>query len=306
MFVSIVIVSYRNPGDVVACLEALSASTYKAFDVVIVENGGAEACQRMSEATPQSLASGQSVRLVCAEGNLGFAGGVNLGIRTSPDAEAWWVLNPDTQPEPGALAALVARLEEGDCDAAGGPLLEGDGEIASCAGEWQTWCARAVSLGRGRHASSTPARSEIEPRMSFVSGASLLASRKFISTVGLMREDYFLYCEEVEWCLRAVAKGLKLGYAPEARVWHDQGATTGSGRVMTERPRLPIYLNERNRILLTRDCMPGRLALTAPVVLGHAILRYGSRKAWRQLGFAVAGWAAGLRNERGAPSWTSG
>ena len=43
---------------------------------------------------------------------------------------------------------------------------------------------------------------QIERSMSYVSGASFYATRDFIKTVGLMREEYFLYCEDVDWCLR--------------------------------------------------------------------------------------------------------
>jgi len=41
--------------------------------------------------------------------------------------------------------------------------------------------------------------------MNYILGASMLIDGTFLSRAGHMRDDYFLYCEEVEWCLRARA-----------------------------------------------------------------------------------------------------
>jgi len=72
---------------------------------------------------------------------------------------------------------------------------------------------------------------------------------------------------------------------------------------MRDRPRGPVYLDERNKILLTWLRGPVRLITVAPCALALLCLRFGKRRAWPQLGYALAGWAAGLRNERGKPAW---
>ena len=82
----------------------------------------------------------------------------------------------------------------------------------------------------------------------------MLVGRRFLETVGPMREDYFLYCEEVEWCLRGLKKGMRLGFAPSGIVVHKQGTITGNAVDLLGRSRLSVYLNERNRVLLSRDC----------------------------------------------------
>lgn len=118
-----------------------------------------------------------------------------------------------------------------------------------------------------------------------------------------MREDYFLYCEEVEWFLRGNTLGMRLGYAPAARVRHHAGTTTGSGAAVREMPRTPVYLNERNRILLTRDRRPALLPIVIPSAILVILARYARRGAWTQVGYALSGWLAGVRNRRGRPSW---
>ena len=303
MHVAVGIVGFRNRDDILACLEALGRSTYTDFEVVICENGGAASYAELAAELPQKLAGGQSVRAVLAPGNLGYAGGVNVCIAESGDADMWWVLNPDTQPDPECLQALVERLSGGDCDAVGGTLYHHGGTVQAHGGRWRPWLARAESLGHGGRLADGIDRGEIERRQSYIPGASLLIGRRFHDVVGPMREEYFLYCEEVEWCLRALSLGLRLGFAPGARVLHGQGATTGSADAITRRPRMPIYLDERNKLLVTRDCYPQRFPVAAAAALCLLILRFGRRGAWRQLGYAFAGWRAGLRNERGIPSW---
>jgi GT2 family glycosyltransferase len=303
MHVAICIVGFRNADDIRRCLSAVERSSHTDFDVVICENGGADAHRALAAAAPAVLSGGQTVTIVKADRNLGYAGGVNLAMAQSPDADAWWVLNPDTAPEPGALAALVARLAAGDCDAVGGTLYLPDGKVQSYGGLWQTPLGRAVSMGYGAPADAAVDARDIERRQSFLSGASMLIGRRFFETVGPMREDYFLYCEEVEWFLRARGKGMRLGFAPDARVLHMAGTTTGSHEAFDRMPKTPVYLNERNRILLTRDLWPGLAPVVAAGALAVIAARFGRRRAWRQMGFALQGWFAGVANRRGAPAW---
>lgn len=305
MKVAVCIVAFRNPGDIVSCLQALGATTYPDFEVVICENGGQAAFDAMSAVLPTTLAGGQSVRAVLASGNLGYAGGVNLCLEHAPDADAWWVLNPDTEVHPEAMGHMVRRLSEPDCDAVGCSIRLPDGRVQSYGGHWRPWLARAVSLGHGSLPSAVPDSASIERVQNYLNGASMMMGRRFLETVGPMREEYFLYCEEVEWCLRGGARGMRLGFAPEAWVLHQAGTTTGSYADMKQRPRTPVYLNERNKMLTTRDCFPAKLPVAAVASCLLIFLRFGRRGAWRQVGYGLSGWAAGLMNKRGVPAWFS-
>ena len=238
-----------------------------------------------------------------ASGNIGFPGGVNVCLAQSPDADAWWVLNPDTEPHEAALSALVERLSVGDCDAVGGVLLHPHGTVQCYGGVWRPWMARSVSIGYGKPASHTPDPREIERTQNYLSGACMLVSRRFVETTGPMREDLFIYCEEVEWCLRARARGMRLGFAPTARVVHHHGTTTGSGQDARHQPRLPIYLGERNKLLITRQLYLARLPVVAVAVLALMLARYGRKGAWRQVGYGLDGWWAGVRTVTGKPEW---
>jgi len=303
MHVVVAIVGYRNAGDIVQCLRALDRSTHDDFEVVICENGGPDAYAELEAALPRALSKGQPVRALLAPGNLGYAGGVNACLRDRPGADAWWVLNPDTSPEPNALAAMIARLARGDCAAVGCTVYLPDGRVQSYGGLWRPWLARTESIGLGSRLDTPIDPAMVEARQTYLNGASMLIGRDFVDRVGLMREDYFLYCEEVEWCQRGLARGLRLGFALDGRVLHAQGSTTGAGGDIRERRRMPIYLSERNLMLITRDCFPGLAPVAA--LAGFALLfaQFARRGAWKQLGYGLAGWWAGLRGERGVPDW---
>lgn len=303
MHVAVSIVGFRNRDDIVRCLAALERSTHTDFEVILCENGGPGAFGELTEILPAQLPGGQRVRAVLAPGNLGYAGGVNVCLRETPEADAWWVLNPDTQPEPDALALTVERLAAGDCEAVGSTIVLSDGRVQSHGGRWTPWLARSESLGHGSALTQLPDPAWVESAQNYLNGASMLIGRRFLEVVGPMREDYFLYCEEVEWCLRGVQRGMRLGFAPNARVLHYVGTTTGSYDAITRRPRTPVYLNERNKMLTTWDRYPRRMPVAALSSLLLIFVRFGRAGAWRQIGYGLAGWAAGLAKVRGAPRW---
>lgn len=301
--VAICIVAFGHPEQIAACLDAVAASDMTAFEVVICENGGPAAHRTLRETLPARMPGGQPIEVILAEGNLGYAGGVNRCMAARPDARAWWVLNPDTQVEPAALGAMLSRLDRGDCDAVGCTLYHPGGSVQAHGGHWRPALARAESIGYGRALTDPVDPAAVERTMNYILGASMLVGRGFVARVGLMRDDYFLYAEEIEWCLRGIAAGLRLGFAPAARVCHGQGATTGSADSIRDRPRLPIYMDERNKLLVVRDTTPALFFVAAPASLVLTMLRFARRRAWRQWRWALSGWWAGVRGRRGPPPW---
>jgi N-acetylglucosaminyl-diphospho-decaprenol L-rhamnosyltransferase len=301
--VSICIVAFRNTKDIVGCLEALGRSTYADFEVVICENGGESAYRALVDVLTPNLPTGQPVQIISAPENPGYAGGVNIAMRASPDVDAWWVLNPDTAPHEAALARLVERLQVGNCQAVGSTVHSASGVIQNRGGNWNAWLARAVSLEQGLSIEGGRPVAELEARMNYLSGASMIVSREFLERVGPMREDYFLYAEEVEWCVRAQQLGCRLGMAIDARIPHQQGSSTGSVSRIVDRHHMPVYLDERNKMLLTRDRFPLRLPVAAVSAFLLLFLRFGRRGAWKQLAYGISGWMAGLLNRRGKPPW---
>ncbi len=130
------------------------------------------------------------------------------------------------------------------------------------------------ALGEGTHRSTPVNRSTVEDELRFVSGASMLVTREFLETVGLMQEDYFLFGEELDWAFRS-RNQFRLGYAPQSIVYHKVGAAIGT-RVQSP---LSEYYMTRNRIKI---CL--RFSkVSLPFVfldLCRAITRYCARGHW--------------------------
>jgi N-acetylglucosaminyl-diphospho-decaprenol L-rhamnosyltransferase len=328
--VIIAIVSTNEVDNLINCLTCLATSTHPSFHVMICENGGAEGFRRttttlgeteivkrlptrpageapLSWTSPSAEFSfgAKRITVLHAPRNLGYAGGVNACIAATAKQpwDAVWVLNPDTFPEPDALAALVHRQKEGDFGIVGSRLIyASSGTVQTWGGfEWRSVLGRGRMLGRGQPATAVPDVADVEQRTAVVSGASMYVSRAYIETVGVMDEDFFVYDEEVEWALRRGS--FKLGYAHDSVIRHVSGATTGSRSDLAHRSRFSIYLYERNRVLLARKRFGASWGILAVIALAQTFEELVRVRSMRCFRIALEGWWAGVRGETGAPSF---
>lgn len=216
--------------------------------------------------------------------NLGFAGGNNVGLRyllERGDAPYVWLLNPDTVVHPDAPRELLRRMEgvphAGIC---GSTVLEHDepGRVQALGGGRYLWM-----LGLPRHIGAGGSLEDpidahaVERSMTYVYGASMLVSMRFVRDIGLMDESYFLYFEELDWALRAAGR-YRLCYAPASLVYHRHGSNLGSGAsksVLSDRYFM------RNRLLIARRFRPRTLPGVYLGLLAAVVRRIG-RGQWRR------------------------
>jgi GT2 family glycosyltransferase len=333
--VVIAIVSTNEAHNLAGCLRSLAASTHRNFHVVICENGGEAGFQhtittfgelefiRALEALPIGerppawtlayrdfvLITGyQRVTVVSPPRNLGYAGGVNACIAAAGNWpwDAVWVLNPDTFPEPCALAALVGRQEEGAFGIVGSRLIYASSGLVQTWGglEWRSWLGRGRLIGNNQPADTIPNVVDLERRFSFISGASMYVSRAYIEAIGVMDEDFFVFDEDVDWCLRRGS--FKLGYAHESVVRHIHGSTSGSSSIKARRSKFNVYLTERNRILIARKRFGAKWGLFAAIALAQTLEHLVRVRSIRHFCTALEGWWAGIRGETGAPRFMRG
>lgn len=258
--VYVLVLNYRAWWDTLACLRALERLDYPRWRLLLLDNASDnDSVARIRAAFPE-------VRLVELERNLGFAGGNNLGIRQAlaEGADYVWLLNPDAQPDPGALSAMV-RLAEADpgLGAVGAVVCDMDRPERV-----QAWGGGEVVLKWGLiRLLSHPAQM---PRLSYISGASLLIRRKALERVGLLDEGFFMYGEDCDYGLRLRKAGFRLGVAPGARVLHKGGTSWSSSLAADE--NFAAY----NVRLFSQACA------LAPVGCGGLLplLAGGVRPAW--------------------------
>lgn len=244
-----------------------------------------------------------AVVLVNSGKNTGFAGGNNLALRIlarDQDLTHFWLLNNDTVVEPQSIEYFRKQIaSRQEIDIWGTTLLYFDepGMIqALCGGALNRRTASSRHVWAFRRASevrTTPDFvKEIEFQVDYPLGASMLVSRRWLEKVGLLSEQYFLYYEELDWTIRGGKLGMALGYAPDVRVLHKEGASIGTnpsgGSAFSVR-----YL-ARSRLIFARRFLRA-IALSA-VLFDVAVLaaKYALRGRFR-LAVAVAhGAFAGL------------
>jgi hypothetical protein len=203
--------------------------------------------------------------LIRTGGNLGFAGGNNVGLRyllSRGNFDYVWLLNNDTVVAHGAMSALVRRMaEKTSAGMCGSTLLHYDdpSRIQACGGGYYCrWIGLPWHLGQLNSAARLPLARHVESWMNYVVGASLLVSRKFLEEVGLMNEDYFLYFEETDWALRSKGR-FTLAYAPDSLVYHKIGRSIGTRTDPRRKSLACDYYAIRNRLLFTRRFFPKAL-----------------------------------------------
>ncbi|WP_108257978.1 glycosyltransferase family 2 protein [Mangrovicoccus ximenensis] len=213
------------------------------------------------------------VALIHSGANRGFAGGVNAGLAylaQFPAIRHMWVLNPDSVVPPESLAALRTRLEEGGTyGLMGGRVtyldppdmiqIDGGGRV-----DPRTGVTANANLGASHAATPSPRTEE----MDFIMGANVIASRAFYDRVGPMREDYFLYYEEVDWAMRR--GDLPLAYCEGLRVYHLAGTSIGSPTLAKLASPFSLYFKHRGRMKFVRRFLPRARATAYAYTLAYA------------------------------------
>ena len=187
--------------------------------------------------------------LIASEENLGFAGannaamrGMGFGNREAADLPpAVYLLNPDTVTHPGATRTLFETLfSSKDVGVVGARLTFGDGSFQHSAfrfpGLGQLWAEFFPTPGRfiegafnGRYAKAN--YEGAEPfEADFTLGATMMLKREVLLGVGLFDEDFFMYCEEVDWAWRIRQGGWRILCVPQAHVTHLGAQSTSQAR----------------------------------------------------------------------------
>lgn len=300
--VAVVVLNWNGWSDTLACVRSVVAHGGD-VQVVVCDNGSTDhSLERLRSALSAELPAGAvsaldaqgepawprlpsaSVVLIQNGANLGFAGGCNVGLRfaLAQGHDYFWLLNNDTEIEPGAVDELVKRMSEApEVGMCGSRLMYFDTpDVVQARGgaEYNPRWGVGTHLGVHESVSSPEDPGMIEARMDYVVGASMMVSRAFIESVGLMTEDYFLYFEELDWALRGRARGFRLGYAPASVVRHKEGATIGSSHRGPGSGLSMRYLC-RNRLLLTRRFFPQHLGAVRRR-MAFEVMVYLKRRQW--------------------------
>lgn len=222
-FLTVVVLTYNTRNLVLQCLSNFyDRAICLKWQIVVVDNGSTDDTARaLTEKFP-------AVELLRSERNLGFAGGINLGLRRAV-GQVIVLINSDVlasaETLQGAAEALLAQPRVGALS----PLLRTpDGKPQAFAfGDDQTpgyLFRRGLKalLGLGpMHQWDVKAPLEVD----WVSGACMLVRREVVEQVGLLDDQFFLYFEDNDWCLRIRKAGWRILYDSRFKVIHLGGAS---------------------------------------------------------------------------------
>jgi len=260
--VFIVIVNWNGLADTLECLESLRYLDYPNFEILLVDNASAD------NSVETIRCRYPSVRILENSRNLGFTGGNNVGIRHAlgNGASYVWLLNNDTTVDRHALFCLV---EAGERDRGIGILgskiyYSSEPDVISFAGATIDWSRGTSShIGRGEvDRGQYDNLSEVDR----VSGCSMLVKKEVCETVGLFDDTFFLFVEDVDWCVRAKRSGFRCVFVPASAVWHKEGSSIRKA----EYGSLYSYYNTRNFLLLIKKnfSFPKREKLLFQLIYG--------------------------------------
>jgi len=265
--VSVIIPNWNGAHHLRTCLDGLRAQTYPRVETIVVDNGSTDGSLTLL------AAEYPEVRVIALGTNRGFAPACNVGLRAAA-GELLALLNNDTEPDPRWLEEVVAALarhpragivaskmllfDRRDTFHTAGDFYRLDG-VPGNRGVWQT--------DRGQY--------DREEEVFSANGGSACYRRQMLVEIGLLDEDFFYSCEDVDLAWRAQLAGWRCIYAPRAVVYHKLSATGGGVTAS--------FYDGRNFIYLLAKDYPGdlwrrhwRAVLRAQTRITAAALR-----AWR-------------------------
>lgn len=276
---AIILVNWNRSDDTLNCLQSIGASTFRDYVVIVVDNGSVAA-------EIAKLQPGKSDFVLIETGeNLGYTGGNNRGVEHALQLGCDYVLllNNDTFIAPDALENIMRAVA---ADRRIGILtpkifFHPARHLIWSAGtffDWQYMIGYLTGYkveDRGQF--------DQERELDYASGCAMLIQSNVIRDVGMLCDDYFAVCEDIDYCLRARKAGYRIKYEPSALVWHIESASSGGH----DAPQY-VYYQLRNYFLLHARWARGssHLIMSQIFLLLYAVkraLRFGLRGKWRSM-----------------------
>lgn len=240
--VAVILVHLEQETLTSECIESLRNITHPNFEIILVDNGSTNGSGfRLQKRFPD-------VHFIRSDVNTGFAGGNNIGIRAALETKADYIvlLNNDTVVDPGFLEPLIAYSSANHSVGVQGCKIyfyNPKDEIWFAGGFLKPHAGRGYH--RGLHEVDRGQYNTIE-ETDFVTGCMMFMPVEVLRDVGVLDEQWFLYLEDVDWCMRARRKGYQIIYNPNAVIWHKTSSSTGHDS--------PVYLyyTMRNKILFVK------------------------------------------------------
>jgi len=266
MRASVIIPNWNGAAHLPTCLAALRAQTLTDFEVIVADNASYdESVDLLARDYPE-------VHVIRLEKNLGFAGACNAGLRAGrgeflillnndTEADPHWLQEVsaafDRHPQAGVIASKMLLFDRRTMLHTAGDIFKTDGTPGN-RGVWEE--------DRGQYA---------EGPVFSANGGSAAYRRQTLEAIGLLDDDFFFSCEDVDLAWRAQLAGWPVIYAPRAVVYHKLSATGGGATAS--------FYDGRNFIYLLVKDVPNEVwrKYWLNLLRGQLAITYAAVRAWR-------------------------
>jgi GT2 family glycosyltransferase len=212
--VSVVVLSHDRPELLGAALDSLRAQVYARLEIVVVDNPSPR-----SEEVARVVARHEGVRLIRNAANLGYTGGMNVGLAAA--SGVYTLLTEDDIVLDADCVRHLAEYAEADPETGlAGPVIynKSEGTIRCAAGDFELGGVYRMKI----HGEGERDRGQFPRplRVTYIDGAVMFARTDFWRRLGGFREEFFMYGEAVELCAKAAKTGKRLTLVPRAKVYH--------------------------------------------------------------------------------------
>ncbi|MFA5119237.1 MAG: glycosyltransferase family 2 protein [Candidatus Omnitrophota bacterium] len=221
----VIIVNYNKNRDTLECLNSLKKVTYPIYGVIIIDNSTNEDSCLYDYSVNDGL-----IKYIKIGENIGFAEGNNVGIKEAltVDPDYILLLNNDTVVKEDFLDKLIEPVVKHKVDLATGKIYYYDKpDTIWGAGGKIDW-KRGMGVLYGINKKDKKIFNVVRD-VSFISGCMMFIKKDVFMRIGCLSDDFFMYCEDVDFCLRALKADLKMIYVPESVIWHRVGAKEMNG-----------------------------------------------------------------------------
>lgn len=238
--IGIVICNYNKSEYLKNCVASILEQTFEDRDVYVVDNASTDDSVRMLR-----KCYANRVTVLCNEENMGGAGGFDRGIEYCMVQGYPYVLlvDNDTRFDVQALEKMYEYLEcHEDVGMCGAGILqmENPDYIQEIGGRID-YSRHEISPNYRNCKISDSIPKEID--CDFLAACALLVKREVIEKIGIMRRDYFVYWDDIEWSRRCKDAGYRLVALRDASVWHNWSANT-----VTKFNAFTEYYGRRNKL----------------------------------------------------------
>lgn len=243
--VAIIIVHWNGIELTKACLRSLQKISYPNYRIFLVDNGSSD---RDGIGLQREF---PEIELILSEKNLGFTGGNNLGMVRALEQGFDFVLllNNDTEVEADFLDKLVGSFAQRPKLGMVQALIffNADREsVWSAGGSFVDALGISKTIGYGKRKTELNLAKNLQ--LDWATGCCMLIRAEALREVGLLRDVFFAYFEDVDISLRIREKGWKIGLVPDAIIYHAVASSSKSKSSEGTLSPTVIYLTARNQL----------------------------------------------------------